>query len=220
MSTHNKINIAVVGATGYTGLDLVLLLSKHPKVNIKYLCATKNLGKSINVFDQRIKKKLPKISSVKKINYKDLEKANTWIYSAGFNINKNDRNLSRIKEEIFDLKNLLRKNSRIFLLTHQGDFKKKTPKHLFFLKKILEKIIKIKIVYYSGKITMKNMQILSKKIKHKNFLFSNGIDFVYEFFHLESKFQNSMFSKTVQLLGKNKNINKFFTNFADNGMSI
>jgi len=59
-----------------------------------------------------------------------------------------------------------------------------------------------------------------KKIKHKNFLFSNGIDFVYEFFHLESKLQNSMFSKTVQLLGKNKNINKFFTNFADNGMSI
>ena len=59
-----------------------------------------------------------------------------------------------------------------------------------------------------------------KKIKHKNFLFSNGIDFVYEFFHLESKFRNSMFSKTVQLLGKNKNINKFFTNFADNGMRI
>lgn len=104
------------------------------------------------------------------INYKDLEEANTWIYSAGFNINKNDRNLSRIKEEIFDLKNLLRKNSRIFLLTHQGDFKKKTSENLFFLKKILEKIIKIKIVYYSGKITIKNMQILSKKIKPKSII--------------------------------------------------
>ena len=41
----NKINVAVIGATGYTGLDLILLLSKHPKVSIKYLCATKNLGK-------------------------------------------------------------------------------------------------------------------------------------------------------------------------------
>ena len=30
-----KINIAVIGATGYTGLDLINLLSKHPKVNIK-----------------------------------------------------------------------------------------------------------------------------------------------------------------------------------------
>ncbi len=73
MSIHDKINTAVVGATGYTGLDLVLLLSKHPKVNIKYLCATKNLGKNINDFDQRIKKKLPKISSAKKINYNKLD---------------------------------------------------------------------------------------------------------------------------------------------------
>ena len=69
---HNKINIAVIGATGYTGLDLVLMLSKHPKVKIKYLCATKNLGKKISFFDKRIKKKLPKLSSVKKIKWEKL----------------------------------------------------------------------------------------------------------------------------------------------------
>ena len=45
MSINNKINVAVIGATGYTGLDLVLMLSNHPKVIIKNLCATKNLGK-------------------------------------------------------------------------------------------------------------------------------------------------------------------------------
>ena len=45
------------------------MLSKHPKVKIKYLCATKNFGKNINFFDKRIKKKLPKISSIKKINW-------------------------------------------------------------------------------------------------------------------------------------------------------
>ena len=73
MSIQKKINIAVIGATGYTGLDLILILSKHPKVKIKYLCATKNLGKNINFFDKRIKKKLPKISSVKKINWKILD---------------------------------------------------------------------------------------------------------------------------------------------------
>ena len=73
MSIQKKINVAVIGATGYTGLDLVLILSKHPKVKIKYLCATKNLGKNINFFDKRIKKKLPKISSVKKINWKSLD---------------------------------------------------------------------------------------------------------------------------------------------------
>ena len=72
MSTHDKINIAVIGATGYTGLDLVLMLSKHSKVKIKYLCATKNLGKNISFFDKRIKRKLPKISAVNKVNWKSL----------------------------------------------------------------------------------------------------------------------------------------------------
>ena len=47
MSAQNKINVAVIGATGYTGLDLILMLSKHPRVYIKNLCATRNLGKDI-----------------------------------------------------------------------------------------------------------------------------------------------------------------------------
>ena len=41
----NKINIVVAGATGYVGLDLINILAKHPKVEIKYLCAQKNIGK-------------------------------------------------------------------------------------------------------------------------------------------------------------------------------
>ena len=69
MSIHKKINVAVIGATGYTGLDLVYLLSKHPNVSILNLCATKNLGKDINFFDKRIKKKFPKISSIKNVNW-------------------------------------------------------------------------------------------------------------------------------------------------------
>ena len=73
MSITNKINVAIIGATGYTGLDLTLMLTKHPRVKIKYLCATKNLGKKINSFDKRIKKKLPLISDVKKINWKNLD---------------------------------------------------------------------------------------------------------------------------------------------------
>ena len=28
---NNKLKIAVIGATGYTGLDLIFMLSKHPK---------------------------------------------------------------------------------------------------------------------------------------------------------------------------------------------
>ena len=73
MSIHNKINVAVIGATGYTGLDLILMLSKHPKVNLINLCATKNLGKKVSYFDKRIKKKLPKITSIKKVNWSSLD---------------------------------------------------------------------------------------------------------------------------------------------------
>ena len=68
----NKINIAII-ETGYTGLDLNLILSKHQRVNIQNLCATKNLGKNINYFDNRIKKNLPKVSSIKKIKWSKLD---------------------------------------------------------------------------------------------------------------------------------------------------
>ena len=73
MSLKRKLKIAVLGATGYTGLDLVYILSNHPKVEIINLCATKNLGKKISYFDKRIKKKLPKISSLKKIDWNVLD---------------------------------------------------------------------------------------------------------------------------------------------------
>ena len=73
MFRKNKINIAIIGATGFTGLDLVYLLSKHIQVKILYLCATKNFGKKISFFDKRIKKKLPQISSVSKINWNILD---------------------------------------------------------------------------------------------------------------------------------------------------
>lgn len=68
--SQKKINVAIAGSTGFVGLDLVFLLSKHPNVNIKYLCAQKALGKKIKLFDKRITKKLPFISSLKKIDYK------------------------------------------------------------------------------------------------------------------------------------------------------
>ena len=71
--SSKKINIVIAGATGYVGLDLVKILSLHPKANIKYLCAQKNLGKKIQFFDKRIKKKLPKISNLKKVNWKNID---------------------------------------------------------------------------------------------------------------------------------------------------
>ena len=56
-----------------------------------------------------------------------------------------------------------------------------------------------------------------KKSKARNLIFSNGVDIIYEFFNLESKIQNNLLSKSVQLLGKNISINKIFTKLADKG---
>ena len=70
--SKKKLNVAIIGATGYTGLDLVYLLSKHPYVKILNLCATKKIGKDISFFDKRIKKKLPKISSINKIEWHNI----------------------------------------------------------------------------------------------------------------------------------------------------
>tara|TARA_Y100000590_G_scaffold83104_1_gene92609 strand:+ start:2179 stop:3204 length:1026 start_codon:yes stop_codon:yes gene_type:complete len=69
----DSLKIAIAGATGYIGLELIKILSKHPKVKILYLCANKSAGKSIYSFDKKInKKKLPKITKIKNINWKKI----------------------------------------------------------------------------------------------------------------------------------------------------
>ena len=57
-----------------------------------------------------------------------------------------------------------------------------------------------------------------KNTRHKNYLFSNGVDFIYEFFNTENKINNNILSKSAQLFGKNKTLNKFFINYANYGI--
>ncbi len=52
------INVAVVGATGYIGIELIKLLIKHPKVKIKNICAQASIGRSMYKFDSLLKKKI------------------------------------------------------------------------------------------------------------------------------------------------------------------
>tara|TARA_Y100000590_G_C15598922_1_gene969212 strand:+ start:3 stop:1028 length:1026 start_codon:yes stop_codon:yes gene_type:complete len=70
----DSIKIAVAGATGYIGLELIKILSRHPKAKILYLCATKSIGKSIFGFNKNIKKKkLPHISKIEKIDWNKID---------------------------------------------------------------------------------------------------------------------------------------------------
>ena len=58
------------------------------------------------------------------------------------------------------------------------------------------------------------------RTKDKNLIFSEGIDFIYEFFNFESKIKNDILASTIKLAGKNKSFNKFFRKLADTGLQI
>ena len=82
--------------------------------------------------------------------------------------------------------------------------------------KILMRIIKSRIELGLELNSSVNIEF-QNSLKHKNFIFSNGIDFIHEFFNLERKTNNKFLSKSVQLLGKNSSLNKIFVSVADRG---
>ena len=63
-------------------------------------------------------------------------------------------------------------------------------------------------------------QEFQKKIQHKNYIFSTGVDLIYELFNLESKINNKLISKIINIIGKNKSVNSFFKKYADSGFKI
>ena len=69
-----KLNVLVAGSTGYIGVQLIKLLVKHDKVNIKYLCGNTSVGKKISLFEKSLNsKKLPRIVKYKKDYLKDID---------------------------------------------------------------------------------------------------------------------------------------------------
>ena len=38
-------NVAVLGSTGYVGMELVKILNKHPNININFLCSETKTNK-------------------------------------------------------------------------------------------------------------------------------------------------------------------------------
>ena len=63
-------------------------------------------------------------------------------------------------------------------------------------------------------------QEFQKNSQDKNYLFSIGIDYIYELFNLESRIKSNLLSKTINKIGKNKIMNSFFKKFADSGLRI
>ena len=54
--------------------------------------------------------------------------------------------------------------------------------------------------------------------KHKNYIFSSGIDLIHYFFNTERKIKKDFLGKSIQFLNKNSSLNKTFAKIADEGI--
>jgi len=69
-----KLNVLIAGSTGYIGIQLVKLLTRHKNINIRYLCGNSSVGKNLSSYDNFFKKKkLPKIKRFNQIYLKDVD---------------------------------------------------------------------------------------------------------------------------------------------------
>jgi len=62
-------------------------------------------------------------------------------------------------------------------------------------------------------------QEFQKKTRHMNFIFSNGIDFIYEFFNHESKTKNNFLLNSLKYIGSRNSINNMLKKIADTGLN-
>lgn len=68
------INVVILGASGYTGAELVRILSKHSCFKIDALVADRKVGKSLEqVFPHLRHLKLPKLVALNEVNYKNID---------------------------------------------------------------------------------------------------------------------------------------------------
>ena len=71
---NKKIKAAVLGCTGYTGLELVNILKTHPNVILSFLGSQSYSGEYINKFDKRLKNvSLPKLKLLDKIDFSEVD---------------------------------------------------------------------------------------------------------------------------------------------------
>ena len=69
-----RINAAIIGSTGYTGIELIRLLNFHKKVEIKYLISKSNYGKKISDFYPGLNfKNYPKLIKISQVNWKEVD---------------------------------------------------------------------------------------------------------------------------------------------------
>ena len=85
--------------------------------------------------------------------------------------------------------------------------------------KILLNIIKEKISngLELDSLCLKNFE---ETTKHKNFFFSEGVNFIHDFFRIKNSFGKDNINNIVKKVGKNKKVKNFFIKAADEGIAL
>ena len=196
----HKLNVLIAGSTGYIGIQLIKLLIKHKRINIKYLCGNTSVGKKISFFDQTLKsKKLPRIIKFKKNLLNDID----IIFTA----------LPNGQAQVIS-KYLLKKNTLIdlaadFRLNKSSDYKKwykqkhnainNIKKSIYALPEITDKKVKdFEIIGCPGCYPTTILLPLIPLLK-KNSINTNNI-------HIDSKSGYSGAGRGVYKKYKNKNL--------------
>ena len=150
----------------------------------------------------------------------------------------------------FDIKNLIKKYNPIYSITRINDcsyFKLKSSNlRKYYKNNILafgDLLHKIHPLAGQGfNMSLRDIKLLSELINEKislgldldssichefqkisrnrNYLFSTGIDWIYELFNFERQINSNLLSKSINVIGKNKIVNTLFKKFADNGIRI
>jgi len=173
---------------------LAFLPISNKKTSIVYSAHNSNKREDENIKELILHKNLNyKISHVEKINSFELKSFNLRSY---------------YHNNILAFGDLLHK---VHPLAGQGF--NMTIRDIKVLTEIIKKRLDVGLLLDSSV----NLEF-QKKIKHKNLIFSNGIDLIHEFFNLERKTKTNILSKSVKLIGNQPSINRIFTKIADRGV--
>ncbi len=162
------------------------------------------------------------VYSVHKSKYDSKEKISDLINQYNFKYKiKKIENIKSFELKSFHLRSYYHKNilafgdllHRIHPLAGQGF--NMTIRDIMFLLKIIKNKISLGLpLDQSINFEFQN------KMRHKNLIFSTGIDLVHEIFNFERKLKSNILSKSIKLLGSNASVNKIFVKIADRGIYL
>ena len=73
-NNKNPVSVSIIGGSGYTGAELIRLISKHPYFELSQVVANRNAGKKVKeIFPHLRHLKLPDFISFEQMNFDNVD---------------------------------------------------------------------------------------------------------------------------------------------------